>query len=170
MHNFFTTFRFFATSVVLLAGLFLVNSCKEEEPEPDPIASFQYEVSAGNFLEVSFTNFSQNAETYAWDFGDGNMSTDENPTHTYAAAGNYTVKLTATNGSGVSAEKTEAIQIVDPNVELTRLAGTTSRDWYLQREGVALGIGPTPGDNQWSRPSVAAENGTATAAELVSVA
>jgi PKD repeat protein len=35
-----------------------------------------------------------------WDFGDGTNSTDENPTHAYAAGGNYTVNLTAWNQYG----------------------------------------------------------------------
>ncbi|MBK9052153.1 MAG: PKD domain-containing protein [Chloroflexi bacterium] len=37
---------------------------------------------------------------YDWDFGDGSSSTDENPTHQYAAAGTYTVTLTVTNPAG----------------------------------------------------------------------
>lgn len=41
-----------------------------------------------------FTNTSQNANTYNWDFGDGNTSTAISPNHTYAAAGQYTVTLT----------------------------------------------------------------------------
>jgi PKD repeat protein len=35
-----------------------------------------------------------------WDFGDGNTSTLQNPSHTYTASGVYTVSLTATNGFG----------------------------------------------------------------------
>ena len=35
-------------------------------------------------------------KTYAWDFGDGATSTDENPVHTYASPGDYTVKLRIT--------------------------------------------------------------------------
>jgi PKD repeat protein len=39
--------------------------------------------------------------SYAWDFGDGSpVVTSANPTHMYTAAGNYTVKLTATNAGG----------------------------------------------------------------------
>nr|MDT0657493.1 ThuA domain-containing protein [Micromonospora sp. DSM 115978] len=43
------------------------------------------------------------ALTYAWDFGDGQTSTEADPTHTYAAAGNYTAQLTVTNPNGRSA-------------------------------------------------------------------
>ena len=39
--------------------------------------------------------------TYSWDFGDGSpLSSTQNPSHSYAAAGNYTVKLTVTNSAG----------------------------------------------------------------------
>ncbi|MFJ6165263.1 ThuA domain-containing protein [Micromonospora orduensis] len=41
--------------------------------------------------------------TYAWAFGDGQTSTEANPTHTYAAAGNYTAQLTVTNPKGRTA-------------------------------------------------------------------
>ena len=48
---------------------------------------------------VSFTNLSTNYESVLWDFGDGNTSFDENPTHVYTASGNYTITLSAlTNG------------------------------------------------------------------------
>lgn len=51
---------------------------------------------------VNFINNSKMGETYAWDFGDGTSSTDENPQHTYTAIGKYTVSLTATNAQGDS--------------------------------------------------------------------
>ncbi|MEE6260404.1 ThuA domain-containing protein [Plantactinospora sonchi] len=41
--------------------------------------------------------------TYAWTFGDGGSSTEANPTHTYAAPGNYNAQLTVTNDSGRTA-------------------------------------------------------------------
>ncbi|GAB4405844.1 MAG: hypothetical protein OHK0039_07200 [Bacteroidia bacterium] len=40
---------------------------------------------------VSFTDQSANADNVLWDFGDSNISTDLNPTHTYANGGAYTV-------------------------------------------------------------------------------
>ncbi len=44
---------------------------------------------------VSFTNLSLDADSIAWDFGDGVTSTELNPSHTYPATGNYTVQITA---------------------------------------------------------------------------
>ncbi len=49
---------------------------------------------------VSFSNSSINADTYLWDFGDGQTSTQIDPMHTYASGGTYTVTLTATNDCG----------------------------------------------------------------------
>lgn len=45
--------------------------------------------------EISFNNLTTSADSYLWSFGDGNQSTDENPTHQYEESGNYTVSLTA---------------------------------------------------------------------------
>ncbi|MCF8465365.1 MAG: PKD domain-containing protein, partial [Flavobacteriales bacterium] len=48
---------------------------------------------------TSFTNLSSGngVLSYSWDFGDSGISTDANPTHTYASAGTYTAELTVTN-------------------------------------------------------------------------
>ena len=65
------------------------------EPIAALTASYTYSVED---LAVTFTNTSTGAESYSWDFGDGNSSTDESPVHTFADAGTYTVVLTATAG------------------------------------------------------------------------
>jgi PKD repeat protein len=60
-------------------------------------------------LEVHFTAATTGGcgpVTYAWDFGDGATSTDQNPSHTYANAGSMTPSLTVTDGKGVSVKKT----------------------------------------------------------------
>jgi len=60
-------------------------------------------VSCSVPITVSFTNLSTNANSYAWNFGDGGTSSLENPTHAYAAAGTYAVELIATGcGTNVS--------------------------------------------------------------------
>ncbi len=46
---------------------------------------------------ASFTNLSQNASEYIWDFGDGATSSETSPAHYYSTTGYYTVSLTAKN-------------------------------------------------------------------------
>jgi gliding motility-associated-like protein len=48
-------------------------------------------------LPVDFQNTSENADTYHWDFGDGNTGTDPNPQYVYDSPGTYTVVLIAYN-------------------------------------------------------------------------
>ncbi len=137
---------------IMIASFVLIVGCKDDDPmnpTDELIASFQYEVSASNWAEVTFSNFSTNATSYDWDFGDDNSSTEENPTHTYAAGGEYVVTLTATGSDGETATKTETLNIVDPDEALTFLAGTAGKTWYLNRETIACGVGPTVGDVGW---------------------
>jgi len=74
-----------------------------------PIVDFSYEI---DILEVNFFNNSQNAFSYFWEFGDGNFSVLDNPSHTYALEGEYTVVLTAYNNCGES-QLFEFILVID---------------------------------------------------------
>ena len=63
-------------------------------------ASSEFSISNTNppiNTPVSFTNSTINGGDYFWDFGDGDTSSEQNPTHVYATPGNYQVKLVATN-------------------------------------------------------------------------
>ncbi len=76
-----------------------------------PEAGFDADTSNG--LDVQFADTSQNANEWNWDFGDGTNSTDQNPSHTYSTAGNYTVNLAANNENGTSlANKTIYVEEV----------------------------------------------------------
>lgn len=67
----------------------------------DCSASFRYSQDSENSMEYHFGNASTgNAEQFEWDFGDGNISTLENPTHIFAAKGYYRVCLTITDAAG----------------------------------------------------------------------
>ena len=79
-----------------------------------PSVGFTSAQSETDYLEYTFTNSSVNAETYEWDFGDGNTSTEESPTHVYAVASTYVVTLTATNQAGLSNELSKSITILAP--------------------------------------------------------
>ncbi|PKV51638.1 putative secreted protein (Por secretion system target) [Aquimarina sp. MAR_2010_214] len=79
-----------------------------------PLSDFE---ATKNCFVIDFRSTSTNRiNSYLWDFGDGNTSTNENPTHTYATNGNYTVSLTTTNDSGNNKkEKANFIVIASPN-------------------------------------------------------
>ncbi|AFD00439.1 PKD repeat-containing protein [Methanocella conradii HZ254] len=93
---------------------------------PLPVADFVASPTSGVLpLTVRFTDRSVHATSRLWDFGDDNTSTDENPSHTYYVAGNYTVKLTVT-GPGGTANKTMIIRAgATPNCDLA-ISGSVS--------------------------------------------
>jgi|GEM_PF-136024 len=74
-----------------------------------PVANFSTSV---NGPIVQLTNASTGGGNATWDFGDGSTSTDASPSHTYSAAGTYTVLLTQTNACG-TAVFSQDITIVD---------------------------------------------------------
>ncbi len=85
-------------------------------PPPPPTASFTASattITAG--LPVSFTDTSSGSPTsWSWTFGDGGTSTLQNPSHTWSAAGPYTVSLVATNAAGPSSPAATATITVNP--------------------------------------------------------
>ncbi len=60
---------------------------------------------------LTFTNTSENATEYSWDFGDGTTSTEENPMHVYQEEGTYLVTLSAVNGTGCTVTISEEIVV-----------------------------------------------------------
>jgi len=72
-----------------------------------PSANFSSNITSDYvFLSVpvQFTDLSENATGWTWDFGDGSSSTKQNPTHTYSATGIYTVSLTVSNSNGTDSK------------------------------------------------------------------
>ena len=70
-----------------------------------PTANFTASVTNGYApLSIQFNDSSENTTEWNWDFGDGFTSTEQNPTHTYHAVGNYTVNLTVTNENGIDSK------------------------------------------------------------------
>jgi PKD repeat protein len=63
----------------------------------NPIANFSETISG---FTATFTNLStsmNNTLNYFWDFGDGNTSSIQNPSHTYTTSGTYTITLIASD-------------------------------------------------------------------------
>ena len=81
----------------------LINACNL------PNAAFGYSANLGT---VTFNDQSSGGNAYLWDFGDGNTSTSQNPTNTYASSGIYTVCLTVSDSCGTDS----TCQTVNVNV------------------------------------------------------
>jgi S-formylglutathione hydrolase len=82
-------------SFTILVIIVLVTACK------NPEASFIYE--CGDCIigdPVQFTSTSINSETFNWDFGDGNTTSEKNPVHIYYESGVFNVELTVSNKNG----------------------------------------------------------------------
>ena len=81
----------FGVRTVPAMGLHLADECFQLTADMD---------FDENFMDVDFTDESSAtpaADSWSWDFGDGNTSTDQDPSHTYTTPGQYTVCLTASN-------------------------------------------------------------------------
>lgn len=105
------------------------NGCMDTIVKPDfiviypaPVADFSVSEQTVCFPTlISYTDLSTADTTivaWAWDFGDGNTSTQQNPTHTYGAAGVYTTTLVITNVRGCSDTSSLDITVKQPPIAL----------------------------------------------------
>jgi PKD repeat protein len=72
----------------------------------DPGASFSY---TQNDTEITFMNSSENADSFQWDFGDGDISSEENPTHIFQNNNTFTIQLIAERCGVVDTFSTEIV-------------------------------------------------------------
>ncbi|GAB5417812.1 MAG: hypothetical protein Crog4KO_24400 [Crocinitomicaceae bacterium] len=130
------------------------------DPVP-PTTEFTADLTSASVGQtITFTDVTSGVPTsWLWNFGDGNTSTSQNPTHNYAAPGVYTVSLTATNAYGNDVEtKTDYITINaggsvavsvatgNDDAEEFRVGGIAG-DMYLASSD--LEIGNDGGDEQY---------------------
>jgi PKD repeat protein len=89
-----------------------VSACfRPPRPPQPPQAAFTVSTAP---MVASFSDQSTGAiNTRSWDFGDGATSSDQNPTHMYAAHGDYSVTLTVTGPGGTDSE-TQTVAIKPP--------------------------------------------------------
>lgn len=107
--------KYIQIPAVGLLAVMLCLSCKKGNDAGGNIkAVFSY-VPDG-FL-VTFTNFSTNAKTYSWDFGDGDTSNLANPQHVYHSKGSFLTKLSVTDGS-VNKTFADTVFISGPSIKI----------------------------------------------------
>jgi PKD repeat protein len=116
----------------------------DEPPIPanQPSANFTLAINGNT---VTLTNTSSFADSYLWDFGDGNTSTEASPVYTYGTDGLYTITLTATNTIGTSSTSQSAfISSVPLSDELLQ-----GGPWRIRVEEKSVFVGPGLGNSSW---------------------
>ena len=100
----------FLKNISFLFFLLFLGSCAR------PVAKFSMvngEAPEAPFI-MKFQNDSEEAESYFWEFGDGETSIEVAPEHEYLQSGNYEVRLTAYKGKS-SRVTSQTVQIAPPN-------------------------------------------------------
>lgn len=128
----------FLIAVIVVAGG--LTSCKKENIGPEPFAFYKISVDGAT---VKFTNKSEGAVSYKWDFGDGTSSEEKSPTHTYPGKGKYVPTLYATSSAGKTGEASTVIQIA--KVSSIKMDDKTLSDWDTVTHNVVL-AGPDAGN------------------------
>ena len=77
--------------------------------EAPPNADFTFEATDECQSVYQFTDVTDQVDSWQWNFGDGEISNEQNPTHNYTAGGTYNVQLIATNQFGSDTTSSEII-------------------------------------------------------------
>jgi len=99
---------------------------------PPPVADFHTHTPQPSifdsieFHDLSFDPGGVGFQSWAWDFGDGATSSEQNPLHQYAADGDYTVQLTVTTFDGRSASTSQVVQVSTHDVAIMKVAAPRS--------------------------------------------
>lgn len=85
--------------------------------ESEPVAMFSVENAEPEVgQEVIFTNESDNANSFEWDFGDGYISEEKNPVHVYTSTGTFDVLMTAYSRKNLTSQATVTIKVQVPTL------------------------------------------------------
>jgi len=100
--------------ILLIVISSIISSCSDDDPVTIalylPVANFSYETFE---KKVVFTDKSENADSYYWTFGDGETSTEQNPTHFFKANKKYSVELTIRGERGKTSSKKMTVDLSD---------------------------------------------------------
>ncbi|WP_019388861.1 PKD domain-containing protein, partial [Algibacter luteus] len=156
------------TLVLTLSLISCYDSVSEDFEPPtgnvnniQPNTLFTTTTSADDTMSFVFRSYSTDAESYLWDFGDGNTSTEENPNYTYEEGGLYTVTLTTISSDGLEASDSSDVApifldfnftIIDSEVTFENLSsGAENLVWdFGDGESVEWNVEDTEDDPDFS--------------------
>lgn len=93
--------------------------------------------------DITFNNTSSNAASYTWHFGDGNSSTETNPTHQYTESGTYLVELIAESPTSCNLADTVTQQVI----VLSNSSSEIESETICPGESEQIGIPPSTNPN-----------------------
>ncbi len=104
-------------SILLIFTLYLASCKSKKEPEPEPIASFDFSPKSNLVapVDITFTNTSKYANTYIWETNSGLSSTDKDVVWNIKKGGTYTMTLTAKGAGGSDTYSRSFTVADDPN-------------------------------------------------------
>ena len=121
------------------------------QPNQPPTASF---TGNCNGLSCGFTNRSSDPDgtitAYNWTFGDGTSSTAQNPSHTYAAGGSYTVTLKVTDNQGATGSTSQTVTVTQPNQPPSVNAGSDEKVLLGLLYNLSASFSDPDNDGPWS--------------------
>ncbi len=116
--------KYIPYAMIPFGFLLLLQSCKKDTVDPGPDVFFSTSIDA---YTVKFSNKTNGATSYKWDFGDGTSSTDVSPVHTYPGKGKYVSTLYATSGNGKTNEGSTVIRLAKSSS--VKLNDNSFSDW-----------------------------------------
>jgi len=102
--------KLWITGISLMLGAVSISGCVEKQPLENelPVVGFTYSPKENITVNMIMTFIDNSTDpdgqivNWTWDFGDGNISYDENPTHKYASSGEYSVILTVMDNNNAN--------------------------------------------------------------------
>jgi PKD repeat protein len=83
--------------------------------------------------------------TWNWDFGDGNASALQNPSHSYGDNGSYDVTLVVTDGDGSTSQRTTPIVVQDTSPNILSLMASSGATSFDEDENIVFTVNAVPG-------------------------
>ena len=145
-------YPFRALMMFICVGMTLLLAACPTQSDPDgeedlkPEAAFNADIMIGStplttqFFDTSFQGSSPILLRH-WDFGDGSISEERNPIHTYLKSGTYSVSLTVTSGCGSDKlTRSNYIEVREPQTVQSIGSAGTSANNPLSYNGMTLKV------------------------------